>query len=128
MVIQRIASRAIVQKLSQQVILKPRNKVDSCRHYIIKPNSKYSGRTINRSQFCAQAFSEQIGLSRMHLHRKLKALTGLSTSEFIRTQRLKLAAKLLKDGDANISEIGYTVGFNQHILFCFQTTFWLHAI
>ncbi|WP_298998798.1 helix-turn-helix domain-containing protein [Flagellimonas sp. S174] len=67
--------------------------------------------------FGAQEFSGQIGLSHMHLYRKLKALTGLNTSEFIRTQRLKLAVKLLKDGDANISEIGYTVGFNQPAYF-----------
>nr|WP_299346175.1 tetratricopeptide repeat protein [Allomuricauda sp.] len=68
-------------------------------------------------EFNSQSFSEQVGLSRMHLHRKLKALTGYSTSEFIRTQRLKLAVKLFDEGHMNISEIGYSVGFNQPAYF-----------
>ena len=72
---------------------------------------------LTNPEFNATYFSEQVGLSRMHLHRKLKALTGLSTSEFIRVQRLKLAAKLLQDGHNNISEVGYAVGFNQPAYF-----------
>ncbi len=61
-------------------------------------------------------------MSRMQLHRKLKALTGQTATEFIRTQRVKLAADLLKKSDANVSEIGYTVGFNDHSYFtkCFK--------
>ena len=58
----------------------------------------------------------------MQLHRKLKALTGQSTTEFIRSQRLKLAIKLLKENKISISEIGYTVGFNDPSYFakCFK--------
>ncbi|WP_435622581.1 response regulator [Flagellimonas sp.] len=72
---------------------------------------------LTNPEFNASYFSEQVGLSRMHLHRKLKALTGFSTSEFIRSQRLKLAATLLKEGHTNIAEIGYAVGFNQPAYF-----------
>ncbi|PIV93126.1 MAG: hypothetical protein COW44_11095, partial [Flavobacteriaceae bacterium CG17_big_fil_post_rev_8_21_14_2_50_33_15] len=63
--------------------------------------------------------------SRMQLHRKIKALTGLSASEFIRSQRLKLAAQLLKQSDINISQVGYSVGFNDHAYFskCFKDTY-----
>jgi len=64
-------------------------------------------------------------MSRMQLHRKLKALTGLSASEFIRSQRLKLAAQILKSSDINISEVGYSVGFNDHAYFskCFKEAY-----
>jgi AraC-like DNA-binding protein len=55
---------------------------------------------------------EEIAMSRVQLHRKLKALTGQSTSEFIRTIRLKRAASLLEQGYGSISEVMYAVGFN----------------
>jgi AraC-like DNA-binding protein len=58
----------------------------------------------------------------MQLHRKLKALTGQSTSEFLRSQRLKAAILLIKQEKHSISEIGYAVGFNDPSYFtkCFK--------
>lgn len=114
-----IASRTTIQeKFSQQVILKPKEiKLTPVDVKLLERIQYILDDQLTDPNFGAQSFSEEIGLSRMHLHRKLKALTGLSTSEFIRTQRLKLAAKLLRDGAANISEIGYTVGFNQPAYF-----------
>ena len=66
-----------------------------------------------------------MGVSRMQLHRKLKALTGYSTSEFIRNQRLKLAKQLIEQDKISISEVGYTVGFNDPSYFskCFKQDF-----
>ena len=77
---------------------------------------------LNESSFSIDEFCKLTGMSRMQLHRKLKSLTGLSTSEFIRSQRLKLAAELLKQSDINISQVGYSVGFNNHAYFskCFK--------
>ena len=51
-------------------------------------------------------------MSRIELHRKLKAILGLSTSEFIWNERLKLAISLLEKSDGTISEIAYQTGFN----------------
>jgi AraC-like DNA-binding protein len=64
-------------------------------------------------------------MSRTQLHRKLKAITEMSTSEFIRSQRLKLAIRLLEDSDASISEIAYQVGFNTPSYFskCFKEVY-----
>ncbi|WP_430811308.1 MULTISPECIES: hybrid sensor histidine kinase/response regulator transcription factor [unclassified Carboxylicivirga] len=55
---------------------------------------------------------KKMNVSRTLLHMKLRELTGQSTSEFIRTIRLKQAAKLLKQGELNVSEVTYQVGFN----------------
>jgi len=68
---------------------------------------------------------EEIHLSRSQLHRKLKALTGLSATEFIRTIRLKRAAQLLKQHHGTIAETVYAVGFNNLSYFskCFQKQF-----
>ncbi|HAT65312.1 MAG TPA: hybrid sensor histidine kinase/response regulator, partial [Flavobacteriaceae bacterium] len=77
---------------------------------------------ISKSDFTAEQLSKKLFMSRMQLHRKLKALTGLSTSEFITTERLKLALPLLKNSNTTISEIAYEVGFNSPSYFstCFK--------
>lgn len=61
---------------------------------------------LNVETLCAN-----VGLSRAHLNRKMKELFGLSPSEFIRNMRLRKACELLKQGDIDISQIAYSVGF-----------------
>lgn len=53
----------------------------------------------------------EVGLSRTQVHHKIKALTGRSTSHYIRSIRLHKAKELLKTSTMNISEIAYEVGF-----------------
>lgn len=64
-----------------------------------------------------QLLADEVGLSRVQLHRKLKALTGISTSEFIRNIRLKQAEKLLLDKQMNISQVAYALGFTNQTHF-----------
>jgi len=52
-----------------------------------------------------------MAMSRAQLHRKIKALTGLSTSHYMRAIRLQKARQLLESTDLNISEVSYRVGF-----------------
>lgn len=68
---------------------------------------------------------DEIHLSRSQLHRKLKALTCLSATEFIRTIRLKRAAQLLEQHHGTVAETVYAVGFNSLSYFskCFQKQF-----
>ena len=76
-------------------------------------------------EFSVLVFSNKIGLSRMQLHRKLKALTDQSPSEFIKILRLNKAAVLLKSKSATSAEIAYDVGFNSPSYFstCFKEHF-----
>jgi len=69
--------------------------------------------------------SDEMAISRIHLHRKLKALTNQSATQFIRTIRLKRAAQLIKKRSFTISEIAYKVGFTNTSYFhrCFKQTF-----
>ena len=62
-----------------------------------------------------------MGTSRSQLHSKIKALTGKSTSIFIRTIRLNKAKELLQRGDLNVSQVAIEVGFNN--LSYFSRTF-----
>jgi AraC-like DNA-binding protein len=77
------------------------------------------------SEFNVDDFVREIGMSRSSLHIKLKALTNKSTTEFIRSIRLKTAAALLKQSDQSISEIAYRTGFATPPYFskCFKKSF-----
>lgn len=63
------------------------------------------------STFSVEDFIKEMGMSRSNLHIKLKALTDNSTTEFIRSIRLKKGAILIRETDLTISEIAYNTGF-----------------
>lgn len=69
-------------------------------------------RNISNSDLNVDMIAQEVGLSRVHLHRKMKELTNQTPHDFIRNLRLKQAAKLLKEGDHNISDIVYKCGFS----------------
>ncbi len=66
---------------------------------------------IDDQEYNVTALSKEIGMSRMQLHRKLKALTNRSAGEIIKSTRLEKAYELLKKGDKNVSEVAYETGF-----------------
>ncbi|GAB4025553.1 ATP-binding protein [Spirosoma gilvum] len=71
---------------------------------------------LDDSTFGVDELARKAYLSRMHLHRKLKNLTGLSTSDFIRAYRLKRATQLLIQGQP-VSQTAYSVGFESPAYF-----------
>ena len=79
-----------------------------------------SGR-LGDSSLSADALAEELAVSRYTLNRKLKALTGLTTSDFIRSYRLKRAGEYLIEGCSS-SETAYRVGFESPAYFtkCFR--------
>lgn len=68
-------------------------------------------KNITDSDYTTDSLAADIAMSRMSLYRKMKALTGQTPSDFIRTVRLKAAAELLKTGQHNVSEVCYLTGF-----------------
>jgi len=82
-------------------------------------------KNIHDPEFNALIFAQKLGLSRVHLNRKLSGLVGQKTNEFIRTIRLKMAAKLLQNRAGTVSEIAYEVGFNHLSYFanCFKAQY-----
>lgn len=67
---------------------------------------------LNDNNLTIDLIANEVGLSRVHLYRKMKDLTGQTPHDFIRKVRLKKAAELLADGKMNVSEITYTCGFS----------------
>jgi signal transduction histidine kinase/ligand-binding sensor domain-containing protein/DNA-binding response OmpR family regulator len=80
---------------------------------------------LEECEFSVDDFVREMGMSRSSLHIKLKALTNKSTTEFIRSIRLKTAAALLKQSNLSISEIAYKTGFATPSYFskCFKKSF-----
>jgi signal transduction histidine kinase/DNA-binding response OmpR family regulator len=77
---------------------------------------------ISDPEFGTVKISREVGVSRTQLYRKMAALTEMTVKEFIRSIRLKRAAQLLVQGELNISEVAYAVGFQQAAYFrkCFK--------
>lgn len=67
--------------------------------------------------FSVEKMSEEMGMSRTNMHRKLKAITGFPPSELIRNIRLRKAALLLRNETDSISQISFAVGFEEHSYF-----------
>ena len=67
---------------------------------------------MSNPDFDMDMLSAAIGISRSQLHRKITALTGQSTTGFIKIIKVKRAAQLMEQKAGNISEIMYQVGFN----------------
>jgi signal transduction histidine kinase/DNA-binding response OmpR family regulator len=72
---------------------------------IIKDN--ISHRDLN-----VEMLADTIGISRVHLHRKIKEITGLSARDYLKNIRMKQASLLLTDRSLTISEIAYAVGYS----------------
>ena len=122
-----IENRKILRKrYSQELVLKAKDiAITPTDEIFLNKLQKILDEKLSDSEFDTQKFASKIGMSRMQLHRKLLAFTGLSTTAFIRSQRLKQAIHILKTSDASINEVAYTVGFNtpSYFIKCFKETY-----
>ena len=77
------------------------------------------------SEFNVERIGDEIGLSRVQLYRKVKALTGHSPVEMLRKARLMRARHLLRTTEKSVSEVAYSVGFSTPSYFskCYKDEF-----
>lgn len=99
--------------------LQPQGNMEN---YFLDKVSDIINENVANANFSVESLSSEVGMSRGHLHRKLKHLTNYSPNEYIRVVRLKNAAELLKSGNYNVEEIVFMVGFNSPSYFtkCFK--------
>jgi len=103
----------LIKKFKKDLILKPKElEITSADEIFLQKSISLIEKNINNPEFTIQDFISEIGMSRSALYRKLKALTGQSISEFIKTIKLKRAAQLITQTKMNISEIAFELGFN----------------
>ncbi|MBQ2434720.1 MAG: response regulator [Bacteroidaceae bacterium] len=105
------------------------DKVEQCEvkgndELLMERIMKAVNKNISDSNFNVDMLTHEVGISRAQLHRKMKEMTGISTSEFIRNIRLEQAARLLREQKVNVTQVAYTVGFSN--LAHFSTIFRKH--
>lgn len=86
--------------------------ITSLDEQLIEKAIKYVEENIARSELSVEELSRELGMSRVHLYKKLLQITGKTPIEFIRIIRLKRAAQLLRKSQLHVSEVAYAVGFN----------------
>ena len=79
----------------------------------------------DKSDFTVESMSEALGMSRVHLYRKIHDMYGIAPTDLMRTFRLRKAAAMLKRGGYTVSEVAYSVGFSTPGYFtkCFKEMF-----
>ena len=113
------------QRFNEQPILTEALEVTSVEAEFMQRLKEVLDTHIVDPEFTSDAFSKYMLMSRTQLHRKLKAIVGMTTSEFIRSQRMLLARDILKKQDISISEAAYLVGFNSisYFIKCFKKSY-----
>ena len=118
--------RLLRERYGQENFLKPKDiAITPTDEIFLTKLEKVMDEHLADPDFNVTNFCKLMGMSRMQLHRKLMTYTGLSTTAFIRSQRLKQALYILKTSDATINEVAYTVGFNtpSYFIKCFKEVY-----
>ncbi|MDX8341006.1 two-component regulator propeller domain-containing protein [Draconibacterium sp. IB214405] len=110
-------------RLRTEQLLEPEQiELSSLDEEFLKAAVQSVQNNLDNAGFDVDAFSKELKVSANQAYRKIKALTGQTANEFIRTQRLKVAAGMLVQNKRSISEIIYMVGFTSPSYFsrCFK--------
>ena len=104
--------KVLKEKYGRLLMLKPHEiEITTSDESFLKQSLEVVNQHLDDPNFDIELFSKEVGLSRMQLHRKLTALSGLSATAFVRHQRLIRASKLLEGGES-VSQVAYAVGFS----------------
>ncbi|MFT3752829.1 MAG: two-component regulator propeller domain-containing protein [Paludibacter sp.] len=116
---ERLETKAIDNEenkaLIKQIVLKPNDQI------LLEKILKIINENIADSELNVEMLADGVGMSRVHMHRKLKELTNQSARDFIKSIRLKQAAELLSNNKLTVSEVAYALGFSN--LSHFSNTF-----
>jgi signal transduction histidine kinase/DNA-binding response OmpR family regulator/ligand-binding sensor domain-containing protein len=104
--------RSLISSSNVETVLKEVSESAAREHHFVKKVRAVVEMHLDNVDFSVEQFCREVGMSSSHLHRKLKALTGLSPNKFIRYVRLHKAKVLLKSPDVNITDVAYSTGFN----------------
>jgi DNA-binding response OmpR family regulator len=99
-------------KFSKEINIQPAGLVsNTLDEEFMKKVYKHINRNLGNPNYDTDHLANELYISRRQLHRKLQALTGHSPGEFMRTLRMKQAAKMLLEKRFSITQIAYEVGF-----------------
>jgi len=120
--------KKLKEKYNHQISLEvDESEIKSVDEKFLERARKIIEKNISDCSFDVNSFYPEMGMSRMQLFRKLKALVNQTPGELIRNLRLQRAAHLIKRNYGNVSEVTYEVGFNNLSYFakCFKEKYGL---
>jgi signal transduction histidine kinase/DNA-binding response OmpR family regulator len=118
--------KKLIRKYKDRIVVQPHEiTVTPLDERFIQRALHLIENNLDNIAFDVEKMTSELGISRTNLHRKLKSITGMSTSEFIQDFRLRRAALLIEKRADSISQIAYQVGFNDQSYFtkCFKKKF-----
>ena len=122
---QKLRERLLEKLRDNKLLLSEPEKVESIDDAFLRKFAEQIEAVYADPEYNVEKLSETLGLSRGHLHRKIKELTGTSPVEFLRTYRLNKATQLLRQNAYTVSEVAYRTGFSSPAYFskCFKAVY-----
>ena len=121
----KLRERLLEKLRDNKLLLSEPEKVESIDDAFLRKFAEQIEAVYADPEYNVEKLSETLGLSRGHLHRKIKELTGTSPVEFLRTYRLNKATQLLRQNAYTVSEVAYRTGFSSPAYFskCFKAVY-----
>ena len=122
---QKLRERLLEKLRDNKLLLSEPEKVESIDDAFLRKFAEQIEAVYADPEYNVEKLSETWGLSRGHLHRKIKELTGTAPVEFLRTYRLNKATQLLRQNAYTVSEVAYRTGFSSPAYFskCFKAVY-----
>ena len=122
---QKLRERLLEKLRDNKLLLSEPEKVESIDDALLRKFAEQIEAVYADPEYNVEKLSETLGLSRGHLHRKIKELTGTAPVEFLRTYRLNKATQLLRQNAYTVSEVAYRTGFSSPAYFskCFKAVY-----
>lgn len=122
---QKLRERLLKKLRDNKLLLSEPEKVESIDDAFLRKFAEQIEAVYADPEYNVEKLSETLGLSRGHLHRKIKELTGTAPVEFLRTYRLNKATQLLRQNAYTVSEVAYRTGFSSPAYFskCFKAVY-----
>ncbi len=122
---QKLRERLLEKLRDHKLLLSDPEKVESIDDAFLRKFAEQIEAVYADPEYNVEKLSETLGLSRGHLHRKIKELTGTAPVEFLRTYRLNKATQLLRQNAYTVSEVAYRTGFSSPAYFskCFKAVY-----
>ena len=121
----KLRERLLEKLRDNKLLLSEPEKVESIDDAFLRKFAEQIEAVYADPEYNVEKLSETLGLSRGHLHRKIKELTGTAPVEFLRTYRLNKATQLLRQNAYTVSEVAYRTGFSSPAYFskCFKAVY-----
>ena len=121
----KLRERLLEKLRDNKLLLSEPEKVESVDDAFLRKFAEQIEAVYADPEYNVEKLSETLGLSRGHLHRKIKELTGTAPVEFLRTYRLNKATQLLRQDAYTVSEVAYRTGFSSPAYFskCFKAVY-----